>query len=177
MHGLTAACRLTGACEAASHGTGGTNASSAHRGDELGIRRFRSSRPQRSAVARLLRAAAEGHRSVRPVRLLRLSRRRTPLHAARHGAVAERVPVGDRAAHQAAALRHVRLCAAGPSSAAGAGGNLHARSHERRPAGNRLRARLGAVRDFLLRPERRGAAADLCRASRAHPQGVHGQAR
>ncbi len=33
------------------------------------------------------------------------------------------------------------------------------------------------LRDFLLRAERRGAAADLCRASRADPQGVHGRAR
>ena len=140
-----------------------------------GIRHFRSPRPQRPAARRLLRGAAEGHRGVRPRRLLRLSRRRAPLHAARHGAVAERVPLGDRAAHQAAALRHLRLCAADPSSAADAGGNLHARSHERRTAGDRLRPRLGAVRDFLLRAERRGAPANLCRAAGADPQGIHGR--
>ena len=76
---------------------------------------------------------------------------------------------------QAAALRHLRLCAAGASPAAGAGGNLHARPHERRTAGDRLRPRLGAVRNFLLRAGRRAAAADLCRASRTDPQGLHRQ--
>ena len=136
------------------------------------IRHLRPPRPQRPAARRLLRGAAEGHRGVRPRRLLRLSRRRAPFHAARHGALAQRVPLRDRAAHQAAALRHLRLCAAGASSAAHDRGNLHARSPQRRPAGDRLRPRLGALRDFLLRAERRGAPADLCRAAGADPQGV-----
>ena len=39
----------------------------------------------------------ESHRALRPLRLLRLSRCRTSLHAAWHGAIAQRVPVGDRA--------------------------------------------------------------------------------
>src|SRR5947209_5541261 len=39
-----------------------------------GVWDFRSSRPQRSAFARLLRTAAAGNRSFRPARLLRLSR-------------------------------------------------------------------------------------------------------
>ena len=43
--------------------------------------------------------------------------------------------------------------------------------------GDRLRPRLGALRDFLLRPERRGAAADLRRAARADPEGVHASRR
>ena len=66
---------------------------------------------------------------------------------------------------QAAALRHLRLCAAAASSAAGAGRNLHARPSERRTGRDRLRPRLGALRDFLLRPECRRAA------SRSTPSG------
>ena len=86
-------------------------------------------------------------------KLLRLPRRGAPLHAARYGAVAKRVPLRDRATHDPPAFRPFRLCIAGSSSFARGRRNLHARPHERRPAGDRLRPRLGAIRDCLLRPE------------------------
>src|SRR5262249_37649764 len=137
------------------------------------LRYFRSSGSQRPAVARVLRAAVEGDRGLRPFRVLRLSRGRAPFHAARHGAITERVPGRDRPAHRTVAFRHLRLCPSGASSASGAGRDLHARPHERWAAGDRLRPRLGAVRDFLLRAERGGAATDLRRAPGTDPEGLH----
>ena len=94
-------------------------------------------------LQRFLRTAAQGHRGVRSPWLLCLPPGRASLHAARHGAVAERIPLGHRTAHAAPALRHLRLCAAGAPSAAGARRNLHARPHERRHAS---RSASGAAR-------------------------------
>ena len=68
---------------------------------------------------------------------------RSTLDAARHGAVAERIPLFGGATNAQAALRPAGLCAAALSSAAADRRNLHARSDERRPAGDRLRPRRG----------------------------------
>src|SRR5580692_8944898 len=108
---------------------------------EYGIRRLRPSRSHRAKAAGFLRGPSENRRSLRPRRLLRLSYRRASFDAARHGAVAERLPRRGGAAYQAAALRSAGLRAAAVPSAAADCGNLHARPDERRTPGAEFRPR------------------------------------
>ena len=121
---------------------------------------------------RVLRGSPADRGGLRSRRLLRLSSRRASLDAARHGAVAERVPVGGRAAHPPAAVRPAGLGDAAASSAAADRGNLHARPVERRPAGDRLRPRLGADRDRVLRRRSGRGAGDLRRSGRDRDEGT-----
>ena len=84
-----------------------------------------------AAAARLLRGPPADRRSLRPRRLLRLSRRRAPCDAARHGALAQRFLSASRSAPETA-LRPAGLYAAALSPAAADRGNLHARPDEPR---------------------------------------------
>src|SRR5215467_8814397 len=140
-------------------------------GKTHGIRRFRPSRPLRRAALRLVRGAAQADRALRFRRLLRLSPRRASRDAARHNALAQRLPCGGGAAHQAVAVRPDGLRAAALSSAAAARGDLHARPDERRTARRRLRPRRLADRAFLFRPRPQAGTGDLCRRARADRQG------
>src|SRR5579883_2515941 len=99
----------------------------ATQGSTHGLRHLRPSRPSRRAAAAILRGAAAADRALRPGGLLLVSSRRASLDAARHGALAQRLPRRGRAAHQAAALRPDGLRAAALSSAAPDRGDLHAR--------------------------------------------------
>src|SRR5262249_42759553 len=95
------------------------------------IRRFRPPRSQRSSAARILRGTAEDRRSLRSRRLLCLSYRRASRDAAGTCRLAQRLPRRRRAAHAAPALRSAGLYPSAPPSAAGGGGDLHARPAQR----------------------------------------------
>ena len=115
------------------------------------IRSLRPRRPQRAAARRVLRGPVQADRSLRPRRLLRLSLRRAPFHAARHGALAQRVSFVGGAAHQEAPLRPAGLHAGALPSAAARRRNLHARPDEPRALPGRRRQGRVADRDRLLR--------------------------
>src|SRR6266540_2959652 len=122
-----------------------------------------------------LLGSPQDRRGLRSRRVLRVSSRRTPLDAARHGALAERFPCRRGRAHDAPALRTPGLADAAPPSPAADRRNLHARSVERRPARPRLRARRRAYRTRILRRRSAGRAGDLCRGGRARDQGIDPQ--
>src|SRR5215510_4489529 len=109
---------------------------------ERHVTAIRSVRPHRAGARAAPRSdlprAAGPDRAPRPRRLLRLSPGRAP-HARdpQPGAVAERVPGQRGPAHDAHALRPVRLRAAATSSAPADRGDQHARQPERRPPRDR----------------------------------------
>ena len=108
--------------------------------------------------------------------LSRLSPGRASCHAARHGALAQRVPGRGGAAHQDAALRAAGLHGQPLSSAAADRRDLHARPDERRPARARHRPRHLALRGGLLRRRSRHRAGALRRGARGDPEGPHREA-
>ena len=137
-----------------------------------GVRDFRSRRSPRSAAQRFLRGPLQADRGLRPRRHLRLSLRRAPFDAARHGAVAERVSRRDRPAHQAAALRPAGLHARALPSAAAGGRDLHARPDEPRPLPARHRQGHLADRGRLLRRRLQERRQDVRRVVRHHHAGA-----
>src|SRR5688572_5673901 len=145
-----------------------------------GVRHFRSPRSRRRADRRAVRAAPAARGGRRRRRLPHVPRGRAPRHAARHGALAGRVPGRRRSAHAPAALRSARLPAAALHAAAADRGDLHARPAERRP----LRAARGApgVPALVREPHapvaavQHGAAA-LRRHARSRHRERHGRGR
>ena len=130
-----------------------------------------------TAAQGLLRGPAEADRGLRPRRHLRLSLRRASFDAARHGAVAERLSLGRRAAHQAAAVRAAGLHAGALPSAAARRRNLHARPDEPRPVPARHRQGHLADRARLLRRRLQERRQDVRRVARHRPAGADHQAR
>src|SRR5262249_2936542 len=127
------------------------------------IRRFRPPRSQRSSAARILRGTAEDRRSLRLRRLLCLSYRRASRDAAGPCRLAQRLPRRRRAAHAAPALRSAGLYPSAPPSAAGGGGDLHARPAQRGTLRARRRPRHLADRNRLLRDQPRQPTEDVSR--------------
>src|SRR6516162_7609459 len=144
-------------------------------GQDDGIRCLRSPRPLQRRACGLLRGSPENCGGLRSRRVLRLSSRRAPRDAARHGALAERVPRRRGAAYDAASLRSAGVADAAPPPATADRGNLHARPVERRAPRNRLRARRRADRARILRRRSAGRAGDLHRGGRARAQGADPQ--
>ena len=126
-------------------------------------------------LGRALREPAAADRGLRPRGIAHLSPRRAPCHAARHGALAQRVPGRRGPAHAAAALRAAGLHAVAAPSPARRRGDLHARPDERRQVGAGCRPRGVALRGRLLRRRPRQGAGDVCRGAERDPEGARHQ--
>ena len=119
-----------------------------------------------------LRGPPQADRGLRPRRHLRLPLRRASFDAARHGAVAERVSVRGRPAHQEALVRPAGLHAGALPSAAARRRNLHARPDEPRPLPARHRQGHLADRGRLLRRRLQERRQDVRRIARHHHAGA-----